>query len=364
MAEKYVTIKFEPMGRLMDGRLNETIMTVAARENLPIRSDCGGIGKCGKCRVVVDPVANVSSPTQAEVDTLSPEKLAENIRLACQAQIIGPLTVSIPQRFMDLSGAQGKNLAEATYPMDPMVRRVFMPKAPFPSGMNPIADIAHWFAGRLNDAYGSDLAMPDHDMLRRISPPDILRKDSTVVVHKAYGATSIFEGNAPRSLGLAVDIGTTTVAAYLCDMQTGRVVASGASANPQRRFGEDVISRITHACKDAGNVEVLRKLVVDAVSELAGQCTNQVSSSLQDIDEVSIVGNTTMEQLFYGGHPYSLGTAPFLPLTRNPVRLRAGDIGLSLSPGTPVYVFPVVSGFVGGIPLGQCWQTSRICRRI
>ena len=135
-------------------------------------------------------------------------------------------------------------------------------------------------------------------------------------------------------------------------MQTGRVVASGASANPQRRFGEDVISRIAHAGKDAGNVEVLRKLVVDAVSDLAGQCVNQVSALPQDIDEVSIVGNTTMEQLFYGAHPYSLGTAPFLPLTRNPVRLRARDVGLSLSPGTPVYVFPVVSGFVGGDTLG------------
>ena len=202
MADKYVTIKFEPMGRLMDGRLNETIMTVAAKENLPIRSDCGGNGKCGKCLVVIDPVANVSSPTQAEVETVSPEKLADNIRLACQAQILGPLTVSIPQRFMDVTGAQGKSLAEATYPLNPMVRRIYLQKAPLPSGKTPIADIAHWFAGRLNDACGSDLAMPDHHVLRRISPPDILRKDSTVVVHKAYGATSIIEGKAPGAWAL------------------------------------------------------------------------------------------------------------------------------------------------------------------
>ena len=229
-----------------------------------------------------------------------------------------------------------------------MVRRIYLQKAPLPSGKSPVADIAHWFAERMNDAYGGDPAMPGTDILRRISPPDILRKDVTVVVHKAYGATATIEGDAPRSLGLAVDIGTTTVAVYLCDLQTGRVVASGASANPQRRFGEDVISRIVHAGKDAGNVEVLQKLVVDAVSDLAGPCVHQVSALPQDIDEVSVVGNTTMEQLFDGAHPYSLGTAPFLPLTRNPVRLRARDVGLSVSPGTPVYLFPVVSGFCGG----------------
>ena len=116
MTEKYATIKFEPMGRLMDGRFHETVMTVAARENLPIRSDCGGNGKCGKCLVVVESAANVSPPTQVEIDALSPQKLAENIRLACQAQILGPLTVSIPRRFRDAAGAQGKGLPKPPIP--------------------------------------------------------------------------------------------------------------------------------------------------------------------------------------------------------------------------------------------------------
>ncbi len=352
MTETYVTIKFEPMGRLLKARLNETVMTAAARENLPIRSDCGGNGKCGKCLVVVEPESNVSPPTRVEIEALGTERLSEKIRLACQVRILGPLTVTIPERFMDIMGSQGKSLAEVAYPLDPMVRRVFIQKTEFPSGKNPIGDIAGWFAGRFNEACGDDLTISDYDTLRRISPPDILRNDVTAVVHKAYGVTSVVEGDAIRSLGLAVDIGTTTVAAYLCDMRTGRVVASHAFANPQRRFGEDVISRITYAGKDAENVEALRKLVADVISELAEQCANKVSALPQDIDEVTIVGNTTMEQIFCGSHPYSLGVAPFLPLTRNPVRLRANDAGLSLNPGTPVYVFPVVSGFVGGDTLG------------
>ena len=351
MTEKAVKIKFEPMGRRMDGRLNETITTVAARGNLPIRSDCGGAGKCGKCLVMVSPAASVTAPTRAEIDIPGTGKLAENIRLACQAKILGPLTVTIPERFMDVAGAQGKELAEAVYSVNPMVRRVFVPKTGFPSGKDSTGDIVDWFTGRLRDACGADPAIPDH-LLRRISPPDILRGDATAVVHEVHGVTSIVEGNAPRSLGLGVDIGTTTVAVYLCDMQSGRVVASRASANPQRRFGEDVISRIGHAGRDAGNVEVLQKLLADEISELARQCVEEVSALLRDIDEVSIVGNTTMEQLFYGAHPYSLGTAPFLPLTRDPVRLAAREVGLSLNPGTPVYVFPVVSGFVGGDTLG------------
>ena len=232
MAERCFIIKFEPMGRLVDGRLRETVLEVSARENLPIRSDCGGNGKCGKCLVIVDPAANATAVDSVELNSLPQEKLSENVRLACQTRILGPLTVTIPEQFMDSKVARGKSLAAVTYPLAPMVRRVFLPKAPFPSGQNPIADITHWFMGRLNEAAGVDVTMPDTVALRLISSPDTLQKDATVVVHKTHGATAVIEGNAPRSLGLAVDIGTTSLAAYLCDMQTGRVVASATATNP------------------------------------------------------------------------------------------------------------------------------------
>ncbi len=351
-AANTVIVKVEPMGRLVKGRLGETLMALANRENLPVRSDCGGNGACGKCRVLVDPPDNVSVPTDLERDFLDHAQLKENVRLACQTHIKGPLTVTIPEAFMDDRSAHGKALADVAYNSDPLVRRVFLPRAALPAADPQVPDIATWFSARLRDAAGVVSPGRRVDAIRQLSAPSAVAHNITVTLHRQFGVTAIVEGHHPRSLGLAVDVGTTSIAAYLCDIAAGRVVATAAAANPQRRFGEDVISRIAYTNKDAGNTAVLQQLVTGAVSDLARQCTQQASARPDQIDEVTIVANTTMEQIFYGAHPYCLGVAPYLPLSRQPVRTSASDLGLALNPGTPVYVFPVVSGFVGGDTLG------------
>jgi uncharacterized 2Fe-2S/4Fe-4S cluster protein (DUF4445 family) len=347
-----ITVKFEPMGRQVEAEPGESVMAVAARENLPVRSDCGGKGSCGKCRVILDPPEHASALSRTESKTLSPRQLSENVRLACQARIQGPLTVTIPEAFMDSDAATGKRIEAADYALNPMVKRVYLPKGAAASRENAAGDVAAWVNGHLRKVFGEDPATRNPESLRQISLPAVTEAGVTVVTHKTRGITAVISGEAPRSLGLAVDIGTTSVAAYLCDLGTGRVVTSDSAANPQRRFGEDVISRISFACKDPGNTAILQRLAAETVSDLARRCAEAASVSIESIDEVTIVGNPTMEQVFYGAHPHNLGKAPFLPLTRKPVTLRAEDAGLSLNPGTPVYIFPVVSGFVGGDTLG------------
>jgi len=149
-----------------------------------------------------------------------------------------------------------------------------------------------------------------------------------------------------------VDLGTTTLAAYLCDLKTGEILSSEASVNPQRRFGEDVISRIAMANEREDGLKKLNRLVVDGVNFLIKRCVERVGASREDIDEVVLVGNTTMESIFVKFHPRGLGVSPYLPVKRSSINLRAAEVGLELNPGTNVYLFPVISGFIGGDTVG------------
>ena len=147
-------------------------------------------------------------------------------------------------------------------------------------------------------------------------------------------------------------MGTTTLACYLCDLQSGRVLESTGEPNPQRPYGEDVISRIVVAKRDDNGSHILQSVLIKALNRLFSRCLKKAAAKREDIDEVSIVGNTTMEHLLLGINPYSIGRAPYLPTTRTPDGCQASDLGLALNPATSIYISPVVSGFIGGDTLG------------
>ena len=196
------------------------------------------------------------------------------------------------------------------------------------------------------------ILLKDPAALRGLSIPEAVKGDLTLVNHGEKGVTAALPGVRRKSLGVALDLGTTTLAAYLCDLQTGRVLTTAASVNPQRRFGEDVISRISVTNEQTSGLDTLHDLVVQGVNFLILRCLEEVGASRGDIDEVTAVGNTTMQQIFADIHPCSLGMTPYLPAVRTLPDLRAADLGLALNPGTNVYLFPVISGFVGGDTLG------------
>jgi uncharacterized 2Fe-2S/4Fe-4S cluster protein (DUF4445 family) len=209
-------------------------------------------------------------------------------------------------------------------------------------------DLVTWVQDRVRSVAGREVFFRDTHALRQLSHPDVCRREITVVHHAQRGVTGVLLGNKPRSLGVAVDMGTTTLAAYLCDLQSGRVLASAASVNPQRRFGEDVISRIAYANERESGLALLQSLLIEAINYLIERCVGEVGASMEDIDELIAVGNTTMERTFIAFHPHSLGIAPYMPVIRPSVDFKAIELGLSLNPGTNVHLFPVISGFVGG----------------
>lgn len=160
------------------------------------------------------------------------------------------------------------------------------------------------------------------------------------------------KGGKKQAYGISIDIGTTTVAVYLCELKSGRVCASLAEANPQRRFGEDVISRILYTRENENGLVLLQRIVVDQINSMISACLMKAGAGARDVTDVTVVGNTTMQHIFTGLDPKCLGISPYVPVTYDPVNMTAAEAGLNLDPATGVHVFPVISGFVGGDTVG------------
>ena len=342
-----VRIRFEPMGISKMVTRGTSVSEAASAANIPIRLDCGGEGLCGQCRVIVEPASNLSPLTESELDVFSPAEIQQSYRLACQATITGNAAVTIPTQVIDAEETRDKALVEDTFPVNPMVQRIALPKDRLPKQSGG-SDLADWVIQRVDAVTDRPIHIDDLDALRQLSDVGVDGEPITLVHHQQRGVTAVIAGSRKRSLGVAIDIGTTTLAAYLCNLKTGKLLARAASVNPQRRYGEDVISRIAFADQHSQGLQTLNDLIIDAINHLIGRCLEKTNGGHGDIDEVTVVGNTTMERILVGFHPRGLGISPYLPVFRAAQNLKARDIGLKMNPGTNIYVFPVVSGFVGG----------------
>lgn len=346
-------ITFEPMGISSQACEGQSIMEAADGGNIILRSDCGGQGSCGQCLVSIHPITHLSAVTDSEVALLQPEQIQNGYRLACQAKIRGALSVSVSDSVLESREAVGKSGVDETYSCDATVKRIVLSKKVLP-GPEDIAakDSIQVIRNRVKKAWGQEVMFREVEALRMLSRLQSGIDAITLVNHYQKGVTAVLDGERSNSLGIAVDIGTTTLAVYLCDLQKGKVLKSASSANPQRRFGEDVISRIAYANENADGLLRLQKSIIDEINILTNQCVRATGADLQDIDEVTVVGNTTMEQILMGLHPRGLGVSPYLPVFSGFHDVGARDLGIALNPATNVYVFPVISGFVGGDTVG------------
>lgn len=343
-------IRIEPGGQRVKLARGSLLLDALRGAQTPeLRLDCGGKGLCGQCRVMATPAADLTAPAEAELDLLTPEELAAGLRLACQARVTGDLTLTIPERSRDAGEGPSKAVMVDRLPADPLVERILLPPAPWPNHLEAACpDVVTWVQTRAEQLGHPRLRLEEPAVLRQLSRPEMLPGALSLVCHRERGVTAVLEGSRPRSLGAAVDIGTTTLGAYLADLREGRVLAAAAAVNPQRPYGEDVISRIAFAGEALHGVETLQRLVVEAVNYLIERLLATAGGDVQDLDEVVVAGNTTMERLFAGFHPHTLGVSPYLPILRPAMEFRAADLGLRMAPAANVYLFPVVSGFVGG----------------
>ncbi len=348
------TIVFEPFGRQVTVPAGSTLFQAALSKGILLRSDCGEKGTCGKCLVIVDLPDHLAPRTEQEEKLL--KKKGPDHRLSCQARVLkGPLQVTIPEKLVLGNEVFGKTAIAGQFTADPAVQRFFLTKARIKAASKEVTySLAQKICRAVTSEFSEKIWFSHRFPLAELSDPAIHDNDITVVFHKDAGVISVQKGRHPSGLGIAFDIGTTTIAAYVCDMAAGTILAAKAMVNPQRRYGEDVISRISAASQDTACLAAQQKLAAGAMNHLIDTCLEAVGRDRDAIDQITMVGNTTMEHIIAGLNPYTLGIAPYLPVFHDTLFLTCRDLGIHAGENIPVYIFPVISGFLGGDILAAC----------
>nr|HPR42665.1 ASKHA domain-containing protein [Candidatus Methanofastidiosa archaeon] len=337
------TVTFQPSGMKIKVAEGTTVLEAANEAGIGIDAPCGGKGTCGKCKVYFNK-GKLGPITAAERKNLSIEEIENGCRLACRATILDSSTIDVPEE--SLLGEQ-KILIEGTdseIKVDPFVK-VYSIVLPTPTLDDNRCD---WYRMESEIAKVSEYKNIDMDlsMLRQI--PNLIRDndyDLSVTMFKNR-VMDISRRNNNRLYGAAVDIGTTTMVAYVMDMVSGEIVGIGSMMNPQIPYGDDLMARISYSFQQE-RLEKLQKVVVDGVNKIIAEGCEKAGITLNDVKEVTIVGNTAMHHIFMGIYPKYLSLAPYCPAVQQAVDYRPNDIGLNIDPMGNCHILPVVAGFVG-----------------
>lgn len=336
-------IDFEPLGRRGQCHAGDSILDCARQTGVGINSVCGGYGTCESCKVQVIS-GTVSEPTSSELGTFSKQELHDGWRLACQTFPESDCKLHIPSESMTSSQrTQIEGITAVVTPEPPV--HFYQLDLSNPSASDLRADDIRVLQS-LNQHYQIDCRTIDNEVLRNISPQ---LRSVNWSCQAAVRDTEVI-ALMPLShhhIGLAIDLGSTKIAAYLADLDSGQALAAKGIMNPQISYGEDIISRIQRAMKSSSEATRLQKLVVDAINELATNLCKEISAVPEEISEAVVVGNTAMHHLFLGLPVSQLAFAPYLPAVSSALDIKGKDIGLHLAPGAYVHLLPNIAGFVG-----------------
>ncbi|MFZ0013662.1 MAG: ASKHA domain-containing protein [Acidimicrobiia bacterium] len=348
-----VRVLFTPSGRQGDVATGTSVLDAARGLGVDLDSICGGRGICGRCQVQLgssksiplDP-ARISPPNKVEAHYDGARPLSAGNRLGCQALLLGDVVIDVPASSQVHRQVVRKRPEVPNIEIDPVVRLYYVEVADATLG------VASSDQSRLVDALAEQWDITDADLdprcLAGLQSALVAGKSAvTVAVHDAGTITAVWPGFHDRSLGVAFDVGSTTIAAHLCDLLTGEVVATHGAMNPQIRYGEDVMSRVSYAMMNDDGAAELTRTVRQALDEAVGSLVDEAGVERGDILEVVLVGNPIMHHLFLGLDPTPLGSAPFILATDESVRIDAVDLGIEIHPNGRAYVLPCVAGHVG-----------------
>jgi len=354
-----VTVVFEPEGRKVIVPFGSTISNAAKEAGVGIRSECGGVGSCGKCRVIILNSEAVSEVTEAESKHLSRSEIDNGYRLACQTRILQDVTVIIPpesrleHRKIQVSGLERK------VELNPSVKKfhLLLPK-PTLSDIKP--DLERLIGSLPQQTPKiSDLEI-NYEILKEL--PDILRDanwDVTVTVWDTHRIIAVEPGDTSNYLfGFAVDIGTSKIVGQLVDLTTGKTMATGSIENPQVIHGEDVMTRITFATTNSTNLKMLQKLAVNGINKVLHEACEKVGVDPRKIYEVVVVGNTAMHHFFLGIQPKYVALSPYTSALKRPISLTAKELNIKVNKGGIVTILPVIAGFVGADAVADVLATG------
>jgi uncharacterized 2Fe-2S/4Fe-4S cluster protein (DUF4445 family) len=374
MGKQHLVI-FQPSGRR--GLVDEgtTIKEASRGLGVDIESICGEKQTCGKCLVRVEEgfferfgIESHSShcgPLTASEQRFFTKRKRDpaNFRLSCVAPVLGDLLVFVPEETRAGKQIIRKTARDIAITLNPAARRYYVELTP-PSLHDALGDWERLQA-ELEARFGLQALRADFEVLRGLAAT--LRQSEwkvSVTIWNPGGKSEtgdlppggevikVEPGYNEQIVGLAVDIGTTTVAGYLCDLGSGQLLATESMMNPQVTYGEDVMARITYCMTNPGGLATLNKAIVDGLGQIAKNATKQVGLKPEDIVEAVLVGNTAMHHILLNIYPEPIGKAPFAPTLHHSVDVKAREMDLKIWPSANVHVLPIEAGFVGADNVG------------
>lgn len=349
-----VEVVFTPSGRRTTVPQGTVILDAARAIGVDLDSICAGRGICGRCQVEVGSVPGIderpdrlSAPAETETSYRGRKPLIDGRRLACASRALDDVVIEIPTDSHVHKQVVRKRPEVDNLPIDPVVRLVYVEVEP------ATLDGVPGDAERLSAALAEQWALKDlhitASVLRALQPA--LRAGGhavTMAVRDGKSIVAVWPGFRDTAYGVAFDIGSTTIAAHLCDLVTGDVLASAGRMNPQIRFGEDLMSRVSYVMMNPEDGAArLTAAVRSAADELIGTLATEAGVDRSDILEVVVVGNPIMHHLFLGIDPTPLGSAPFALATSSSIEIGAAEVGLEIHPEARLYTLPLIAGHVG-----------------
>ena len=350
-------VVFQPSGRQARVPDGTTLLDAARQLGVDVDSICGGRQTCGKCKVLVETGAFAKHGVESSHASLTPPGAAERdyfarhpaepaARLACAACLAGDAVITVPPESRARKQIIRKGATERAVALDPALRQVLVEVAPHLLGERD----GDW--ERLQAALAREWGLAglriDLPALRQLTPAlRDGRRRVTVTLWDEREVIDVHPGYHEGLYGLALDVGSTTLAAHLCDLRTGAVLATEAMMNPQTSYGEDLMSRISYAMLHEDGLRTMHEAIVKAINRLAGLAAHAAGLRSRDIHELVAVGNTVMCHILLGLDPQEIGGAPFTLTTHAPLDVKARDMGLKLHPGANVHVLAQEAGHVG-----------------
>lgn len=359
---KEANILFMPSGIRGQIPTGTTILQAAQRMGVDLESVCGGQGKCRRCQIrpqlgefskhgINSKPENLSELSVTEHQHLAKKWLENGKRLACNALILGDLVIDVPER----SQQHKQHISKAVTAFDIQVQpalRLFTVTLTEADMHSPISD-----KRRLQNELSSNFDLPTLDC--ELSQLKLLQKTLdksnrtiTVAVYQYQKIIAIWPAEKAQVYGLAIDLGSTTIAAQLCNLESGEIVATAAMMNPQIRFGEDLMSRVSYIMMNEGSDAELSRVVREAINELAARAAKSAGIKVEDILDICLVANPIMHHILLGFDPTPLGSAPFPLVTDQMVVIPAREIDIQLHYETRLCVLPCIAGHIGADTAG------------
>ena len=363
MAEGDVKVLFMPSGRRGFFPRGTPLLDAARTLGVDIDSVCGGRGLCGRCQISCVTGSFAKHQIESDVDHLSPfsateEKFEERKgplksgrRLSCHTTLLDDAVIDVPAESQVHRQIVRKEMESRDIRLDTATRLYYV-QIDKPSLEDPRGEVQFLFEALEREWDVTDVTLADSQLPALQAALTREDRGITVAVYQEHLITGIWPALFDRPRGIAIDVGSTTVAAHLCDLNSGEVLASAGVMNPQIRYGEDLMSRVSYVMMHPEGAELLTNAIREAVNDLFVELSDQASGSVEDILEIALVANPIMHHILLGINPVNLGTAPFALTTSAAIDTRATEMGLKAHPEARLYCLPCIAGHVGADAAG------------